>query len=364
MSFPPANATQIRAMLLRVREATEDILATGMRAASESTCTTFGQAFHEASGMRLLRLGSTLRAANEEVRKYIGEDSRFSAARLSFFLNRSWMLASGMLQALDAKDGDAWQRLDWRPPARKIASLSLAVLGVGVRNSPGSFCAFEFRCRVLAGDLEEGSDVTWSCVYPLKPGSDISPSALLHLKQKQGYKPRELLEGKIAKIANAVVTGSLEKGFRMSLTPDSAVESGKEVADWLAFANWQPERLAATLEAWQPDPFDLPVEQQQTVCLTDWSRAGKEGELREQFIHFKIKVRELVCEAQLPANDAKWRKRFLAVKEGEPLIATAHFDRCTLLVQPLAVLREDKAPDYLSINQEAKGAAELLKALL
>ena len=55
--------------------------------------------FKEASRMKLLRLGSTLRIANEEIVRFTGGSAQFSARRLAFFLGRAWLLASAMRRA-------------------------------------------------------------------------------------------------------------------------------------------------------------------------------------------------------------------------------------------------------------------------
>ena len=70
----------------------------------------------EAARFRLLRLGSTLRGADEELGRFTRQDPAFSRRRLSFFLNRAWLLSRGIAHALHAADETEYDRLAWSPP--------------------------------------------------------------------------------------------------------------------------------------------------------------------------------------------------------------------------------------------------------
>ena len=62
----PGNNKALLSLLDELRGAVEELLNTGLTAASKSTVERVDVSFKEASRMRLLRLGSTLRIANDE----------------------------------------------------------------------------------------------------------------------------------------------------------------------------------------------------------------------------------------------------------------------------------------------------------
>src|SRR5262245_8330448 len=91
--------------------ATEQLLLAGLTTASKSTVERIDVSFKEASRMKLLRLGSTLRIANEEIFRFNAGSQQFSAKRLAFFLGRTWLLATAMRRALAADDNATFDRL-------------------------------------------------------------------------------------------------------------------------------------------------------------------------------------------------------------------------------------------------------------
>src|SRR5881227_3947264 len=100
----PAERKQLLSLLDELRGAVEELLLAGMTAASKSTVERLDITFKEASRMRLLRLGSTLRIANEEISRFTTGSTQFSARRLAFFLGRAWLLATSMRRAITAND--------------------------------------------------------------------------------------------------------------------------------------------------------------------------------------------------------------------------------------------------------------------
>src|SRR5438128_9404241 len=104
MNLPPAERKKLASLLDELGRAVEDLLLTGLTTASEATRQTLGVAFQEASRLRLLRLGSTLRGANDELGRFTRNEPEFSRKRLGFFLNRAWLLGKGIGRAL--KDDD------------------------------------------------------------------------------------------------------------------------------------------------------------------------------------------------------------------------------------------------------------------
>ena len=100
MNLSSADRKKLETMLDQLGKAVEDLLLTGLTTASETTRQTLQVAFQEASRLKLLRLGSTLRVANEELGRFTRNDADFSGRRFSFFLNRAWMLGKGLAHAL------------------------------------------------------------------------------------------------------------------------------------------------------------------------------------------------------------------------------------------------------------------------
>ena len=73
--------------------AVEELLLSGLTTASDATRQTLAAVLQEAARHRLLRLGSTLRTATEELGRFTSHDASFSRRRLTFFLGRAWLLS-------------------------------------------------------------------------------------------------------------------------------------------------------------------------------------------------------------------------------------------------------------------------------
>src|SRR2546429_4414470 len=115
MNLPSAGRAKLESLLHQLGKAVEELLLTGLTTASDTTRQTLNVAFQEASRLKLLRLGSTLRVANEELGRFTRNDADFSPTRFSFFLNRAWMLAKGLARALKAGDDAGFDQLNWTP---------------------------------------------------------------------------------------------------------------------------------------------------------------------------------------------------------------------------------------------------------
>ena len=123
MSLPPADQhAALASMLSRVTMAVEDLLLTGLSAASAASREALSLSFEAASRMRFLRLGFTLRVATEELGRFTRNDPSFSRRRYGFFLNRAWVLARGAFHVMSE-----WLR-------RSIAAMRTS--GCGLRASP------------------------------------------------------------------------------------------------------------------------------------------------------------------------------------------------------------------------------------
>ncbi|MCE9563207.1 MAG: hypothetical protein K8U57_14280 [Planctomycetes bacterium] len=180
---PAADRPKLRTTLDQLSAAVEDLLLGGLTTASDATKQTLSGAMQEAARMRLLRLGGTLRVATEELGRFTRQDTNFSRRRLTFFLNRTWLLSRGMAHALQTSDEKEYDRLTWSPPAQPLPKVDVVCVGVVKKVAEKAFVMFDFRLRALAdsGPVKAGQRLSWSAVFPVKPGQDIPPEGFLHL---------------------------------------------------------------------------------------------------------------------------------------------------------------------------------------
>ena len=355
----PAERAKILKLLDDVAPTLDDLLLSGLASASDSTRSVLLQSFQSASQMRLLRLGSTLRVAAEEVGRYAGNDPLFSRRRYSFFVNRAWMLSQGMRHALDGNDAEHWKSLTWQPGGRKVESMRVVTLGVSKRVVPGAFCGFEFRLRRLDGDSP--MSLIWSTVFPLKKDVDIPVEAYLRLPQKQKFKAYEFLEGHVLEIRDF----QLSQEGRIQLTDASTVQQQAKFEDWNAFASWNPSEAAERLETHRLNPFELDIELQEEVVLRDWKVAGTAENGREHRLEIEV-VADRTTFKTFASRDkdgkafqkrlAEWSKRSL------PLFGVMHYEQGALILQPLSVLESD-GPRWLSLDDKKLDYRSLIKAL-
>src|SRR5438876_6449829 len=150
MNLNNADRQKLTATLNQLGKAVEGLLLTGLTTASETTRKTLQVAFQEASRLRLLRLGSTLRVANDELGRFTRNETDFSRKRLLFFLNRAWLLSHGLARALRTQNEQDFDRLLWSPTSQPVARLEVVTLGVS-KKITAAFVGFDFRLRVVGG---------------------------------------------------------------------------------------------------------------------------------------------------------------------------------------------------------------------
>ena len=356
-------------MLDKLAESVEELLLSGLTTASEATRQALGVSFQEASRLGLLRLGSTLRAANEELGRFTRDEAEFSRKRLSFFLNRAWLLSHGLSRALRENDEAEFDRLLWTPASNPIERLEVVTLGVVKRVSAGTFCAFEFRLRTVspAGDIPVGHRLIWSCVFPLKPGNEIPAEGFLHLPQKQKFNAALFLEGKTLVIERAAVALDGFGGGRVSLGDASTVTAGEPFMDWQRFQSWSAAAALERIREHKPGPLDLEVEMQEEIVLDDW-QIGEPAERAEQhqvifpIVHGKTTFDAVVA----PGPEGKVLHAALQAlrkkKARPPLFGLLHYEMCRLVLQPLATLGKN-GPEQLMLSAEKIDRAALVKAL-
>ncbi|MBS0202288.1 MAG: hypothetical protein JSS49_05255 [Planctomycetes bacterium] len=364
MNLSTADQQVLTRQLTDLSRAVEELLLTGLTAASEATRQTLEVTFREASRLRLLRLASTLRGANEEVGRFVGQQDEFSGKRLSFFLNRAWLLAQGMLQAIRTSDAAAWSRLMWTAATTPVELLQVVTLGVAKKMAKGSFCAFEFRLREVAGAMP--SRLVWSCVFPLKPDNVLPAEAFLQLPQKQKFKTSIFLEPTVLTITNVLVSADEYGGGRVTLTDASTVTAGEAFEQWNSLQDWSPEPLLHRLKQHVPSPFDLEVELQDEVVLDDWT-IGVPRPARDGQITFPLTWQGLEMDCVVPAGpdgDAA-RTQLDTLQKSDtrpPLFGLLHFDRARFILQPLATILET-GPNLLTISTARIDHKALLKSL-
>jgi hypothetical protein len=349
--------------------AVEELLLGGLTTASDATRQTLSVATQEAARFRLLRLGSTLRVAAEELGRFVKHDPAFSRRRLTFFLSRAWLLGRGLAHALRTGDEKEYDRLTWAPPTRPLPQADLACLGVVKKVATGAFVAFEFRFRTLADadPVTAGQRLSWSAVFPVKPGTDIPPEGFLHLPQKQKFTPFTLLEQKTVTVRSAAVSVDESGGGRLALTDQSTVTLGSSFADWGRFLTWSPEAARDRIRRHAPGPLDLDTELQEEVVLRDYEigppAAGHDpGQTVYPVTADGLSLHAVVGAAAEGKALAKNLDDLRKLKKNRPpLFGLLHYERCRLVLQPLTAFKP--APDYITISKENVNKAALLKAM-
>jgi hypothetical protein len=365
-----ADRPKLRGVLEQLSAAVEELLLTGLTTASEATRQTLSAATQEAARFKLLRLGSTLRGAAEELGRFTRHDESFSRRRLTFFLSRAWLLGRGLGHALSTGDEKEYDRLNWTPPTQPLPAAEVVCAGVVKKVATGAFVAFEFRLRATAdaAPVRAGQRLTWSAVFPLKAGLDIPPEGFLHLPQKQKFTPALFLDRNVLTVRNATLSPDGSGGGRVALTDQSTVTAGSAFADWSRFLDWSPGPAAERARGHKAGPLDLDTELQEEVVLRDYKVAAPEaGEEPGQAV-YPVTSGPLAFTAVAGAGtEGKALKKSLddlrkLKKDRPPLYGLVHYERCRLLLQPLTSFGKE-GPDYLTISKENVNKAALLKAL-
>jgi hypothetical protein len=365
---PPAERPKLARVLAQLGTAVEELLLSGLTTASEATRQTLAAAIQEAARFRLLRLGSTLRTATEELGRFTAHDAGFSRTRLTFFLSRAWLLSRGLAHALQTADEKAYDRLTWSPPARPLPSVEVVCVGAAKKVAAGAFVAFEFRLRALAdaAPVTAGQRLAWSCVFPLKPGLDVPAEGFLHLPQKQKFAPILFLKHQTVRIDGANLVSD-DAGGRISLTDQSTVVLGEEFNEWDQFLDWTPAAAVERIRKHTPGPLDLDTELQEEIVLPDYAIGTPGGGDAPGQTVYPVTAGPLALSAVVgPDAEGKALRTNLdelrkLKKKCPPLYGLMHYERCRLVFQPLTAFRPE--PDYLTISKENVNKAALLKAL-
>lgn len=359
---------QLVSLLDELMNAVEELLLAGLTAASKSTVERLDITFKEASRMKLLRLGSTLRIANEEIDRFTTGSPLFSAKRFAFFLNRAWLLASAMRRAIDTRDQEALNRLQSTPTSQPVEKLNVVTLGVAKRVVPGAFASFDFRLRAIgaAGPVADKESLIWSCVFPLRKDLDLPTEAFLHLPQKQKFKPSVLLEKKAIEVTKCAVSAQPTGATRLMFGDATTVTAGEPFTDWQSLVNWDVARAAERLESHRPTPMDLEIELQEEVFVSDW-QPGELRETEEGFDLLPIEANHLPFAARLDRGPSGVpvhgvMTKMAAKKRRPPIYGLAHYESCQLVLQPLSAVGKSGV-EYLTVSPDKISQAELVKAM-
>jgi len=355
-------------LLDELSKAVEELLLAGLTAASKSSVERLDVSFKEASRMKLLRLGSTLRIANEEIVRFNAGSPQFSARRFSFFLSRAWLLSTAMRRAIDAQDEETLNRLQVTPPAQPVENLKVVTLGVTKRVVPGAFASFDFRLRALgtAYPVVDKQPLVWSCVFPLRKDLDLPSEAFLHLPQKQKFKPSILLEKKVIEITKCTV--SLQPGgtARMGLSEAGTMSVGEEFTDWPSLLSWDVPQAAKRLENHRPTPIDLEIELQEEIFVASWQPGGirpaDDGydilPIESNFLSMELRLDR--GPSGVPVSSVM--SKMARMKRRPPIYGLVHYEACRLILQPLSALKNDGI-EYLTVSPDKISQAELVKAM-
>lgn len=340
----------------------EDLVRTGLTSATQATRDKLDAAFKEASRRKLLRLGASLRYVNEEVGRFIRDDGSFATKRYAFFLHRSWLLARGMVTALERSDAKLMGSLmsGSSSAPEPVAGLATVTLGVLKRQVAGA-CTFDFRLRVVGAKDERwlGASLVYSLVFARKP--EVPAEAYLHLPQPQKFVPKLLCEPTIANWSEVGIIADDRGGGRLVLTPKSSVTVGASFDDWQRFVSWGPEPAALRAEQHRTTPLDLAVELQEEIVLQDFraSRAAEGGLL--------LGDDSLVLHVTLPGEEGKQlAKRLEAAaakkRKKSALYGTVHYELGKLVLTPLSLV-EAEGPTHLLLSKENINLSALLGSL-
>lgn len=319
--------------------ACEELVSTGLSAATGATVAKLDAAFQEAARKKLGRLAASLRYTTDELGRHVARSEEFSASRLVLFLHRSWMIAEGLRRAIRTGDEATWQRLVGGAGTAPVAlpSVTAVVLGVAKRASRTSG-AFEFRMREWGGD-RHGQPLVWSFVFARK-SSDLPVEAWLHLPQPQKFEPRTLLQPGPVTFTQVAIGGG-----RLQLGPKATVTVGATPVDLGPFVGFDRRVAADRVRAWTVSPLDLEVELQEEAWLEGYSLG--EPTDRDGARIWPIAWQGLTLEARVPPGEegAELEKNLRALQQAKSppaMFGLLHYAACRFEWSPLSVLEHGK----------------------
>jgi len=364
------DRTALIPVLEELAEVVEGLVASGLTTASAATRQKLDASAKEAARAKLGRLSASLRYVNDELGRFLTDSEHFSARRLAFFLNRTWLISRGLKEAIDENDRAALARLLWTSSPTPVKSLSVVTVGVQKRALLDGSASFDFRFRVVKGPAEvpPGTRLVWSTVFAGKKG--VPAEAFLHLPQVQKFTPKLLLEPTEVQVTDAAVTLDEFGSGRLMLGPKSTVKPGAPFDDWESVVEWEPKRALERVRAHRASPLDLEVELQEELVVTDWELSpGATNPNRKEQQVFPLRFGALELDATVSTGPdgeelAKALKGFLKKGAKRPkLYGLLHYELCRLVFQPLSAFEDDAPPKHLMISGEKIDLASLMKTL-
>jgi hypothetical protein len=384
--LPADDRKKLGLLLVELARTLEELVQTGLTAATEATRQRLDASFKEASRMKLLRLGASLRYVNEEVGRFVGSDAAdacsrgpafgwhaaFSQRRFVLFAHRSWLLAKGMSAALRCADHARFARLVGARGDAPTLVQTMDVVTIGVlKRTVQSACTFEFRLRVLRASSPglEGVSLILPLVFARK-NPDVTAEAFLHLPQPQRWNPIVLTEPRTITITGAAVALDERGGpGRLTLGPTATVTPTKPPKSWSSSLTWSPERALARVRAQEPGPLDLAPELQEEVVLTDWQAAEAIARATPERRILEVTTADgLVLDAIVPSGpDGAELGAHLAAaakkKQRPALFGVVYYELGRLVLLPLSFVdapNADQAPKHLMLSSEKINLSALL----
>lgn len=368
MKLSQLDRQKLVPLLEQLCEAVEDLLLTGLTTVSDSTRQVLTVTFQETSRLGLLRLGSTLRFANEELGRFTRHDAEFSRKRLSFFLNRAWVLSHGLERALRENDDNEFDRLSLMPGSVPVSQLKLVVMGMLKKLSAG-VCSFEFRMRAIesSGEIEAGQRIIWSSLFPLKPGADLPADAYLHMPQKQKFTAIEFLQHNVIAVKDAAISVDRAGVGRLTLTEKSSLDFSEKFDDWKKVLVWDVEAALNRIQAHKVSPLDLEIELQEELVLNDgWTLSTAQPHDETQTCYpvnyFSARFNAIVSNGNDGMQVRNAMNTLQLAASRPPLFGLMHYERCKMILQPLTIFT-DRGPEYLMLSPEKFDKKALVKAL-
>lgn len=347
----------------------EGLVSSGLTTASSATRQKLDASAKEAARLKLGRLSASLRYVSDELGRFLAESTHFSARRLSFFLNRTWLIARGLKEAIDEDNRDALARLLWQNAPTPVKALTLATLGVQKRALLDGGASFDFRFHVLSdsAELPRGTRLVWSTVFAAKKG--VPAEAFLHLPQAQKFAPKLLLDPNQILVTDAAVSLDGSGSGRLLLGPKSTVKSGPKFEGWNDLLTFEPRRALDRVRGHQTTPLDLEIELQEEVVVRDWAvSAGSPSPYRSELMVFPLKAGPLELDATASTGPdgeelTKALKGFQKKGAKRPaLFGLLHYEMCKLVFQPLTAF-DEAGPRHLMISSDKIDLASLMKTL-
>jgi hypothetical protein len=357
-------------LLDELAQIVENLVRTGLTAATPATRVKLEASFKEASRRKLLRLGASLRYVNEEIGRFLADDGSFAVRRYAFFLHRSWLLAKGTRLGLSKKDDRLVASLSAGAAAapKPVGTLEVVTLGVNKRAS-SVVCSFEFRLRVTKSPKAslDGKSLVYSVVYARKAG--VPAEAYLHLPQPQKFAAKIFRDRNALEVTDAAVIPDARAG-RLVLGAKSTVTQCAAFDRWSDCTSWDPVAIAARATAQIPTPLDLAIELQEEVVLEHWelvaAPAGSSADTNGEPAWIQAPGLLLLLGLPQGEDGAEARKKLVKVakkkKNRPPLFGTVHAEFGRLVFAPLSVLTED-GPEHLMLSDENVNLAALVGSL-